>query len=113
MSKRTEPGLMSAAQAGEIRKEYGYRALIVVGVRETGTIDIVTHGSDRADCRIIGDYAGNQFGAHLPRVPFQTWFGWGNDGVPLALSAAQLAQLGETGRVYAAENTHPEADEAA
>ena len=110
MSAQSGPGLMSAAEAGEIRRDYGYRALIVVGVRENGTIDVMTDGRDPADCSVVGDYAQNQFGTHLPRAPFQTWFGWGNGGVPLALTAVQLSELSEAGRRYAARNTHPDAE---
>ena len=100
---------MSVEQAGEIRDRFGYRALIVVGVRDDGTVDVMSHGRDRDDCRVISAYAQGQFGDHLPRVPFQTWFGWGNAGVPLALSAEQLATLGEAGQRYAAANTPPDA----
>lgn len=105
----SEPGLMSVEDAGALRERYGYRALIVVGVRRDGTVDVMSHAIDRADCRVIGDYAQGQFGANLPRVPFQTWFGWGNAGVPLALTRAELDQLGTYGLRYAEANTHREA----
>ena len=105
----TEPGLMSVDQAGELRERYGYRAIIVVGVRADGTVDVMSHARDRADCRIIGSYAQGQFGQNLPKVPFQTWFGWGNAGVPLTLTSAELDQLGGYGRRYVSANTHPEA----
>lgn len=102
-------GLMSADEAGEIRKRFGYRALIVVGVREDGTVDVMSHARDRADCDVIGRYAQQQFGDHLPVAPFQTWFGWGSAGIPLALTAEQLASLSPAGREYAEANTHPDA----
>lgn len=100
-----EQGLMSVTETGELRERYGYRAVIVVGVREDGTVDVMSHARDRADCRVIAGYAQGQFGDHLPRVPFQTWFGWGNGGVPLALTTLELASLSPAARRYAAENT--------
>lgn len=106
----TPPVLMSAEQAGEVRERFGYRALIVVGVRDDGAVDVMSHARSRADCRVIGDYAQRQFGDHLPRTPFQTWFGWGNGGSPRALHEAELSQLTDAGRRYAADNTHPLAE---
>lgn len=102
-------GLMSIEQAGELRERFGYRAVIVVGVRDDGTVDVMSHARDRADCRVIGHYAQAQFGTSIPRAPFQTWFGWGNGGVPMSLTQTQLAGLDNYGRRYVAANTHPEA----
>lgn len=104
------PGLMTISEAGELRDRYGYRAVIVVGVRDNGVVDVMSHARSQADCRVIGDYAQQQFGAHLPVVPFQTWFGWGHQGVPLALDREQLASLSRSGRAYAATNTAPNAE---
>ncbi len=102
-------GLISIAETGEVRERFGYRALMIVGVRDDGMVDVMSHARDRADCDIIGRYAQQQFGTHLPMVPFQTWFGWGSAGVPLALTEAQLAELGHAGKLYAIANTHPHA----
>lgn len=113
MRVENEPGLMSVEEAGAIRDAFGYRALIAVGVRDDGTVDVMSHARDRADCRVIGDYAQGQFGSNLPKAPFQTWFGWGNAGVPLALTKTELEQLGAYGRRYVAANTHPQAEEPA
>lgn len=109
MTEHLCAGLMSIDDTAEVRERFGYRALIAVGVRDDGTIDVMSHARDAADCRIIGDYAQGQFGINLPRVPFQTWFGWGNGGRPLALSAEDYASLGIQARGYAEANTAPDA----
>lgn len=98
-------GLISVAQAGELRERYGYRALILVGVRVDGTVDVMSHAATSGDCRVIGDYAQGHFGKHLPVVPFQTWFGWGNGGRPLPLTAEQLDSLSPSEQRYALRYT--------
>jgi len=99
-----------------MRSELDHRAkklreVIVVGVRYNGTVDVVSHGREPDDRRIIGNYAQEQFGRQLPRIPFQTWFGWGNGGKPLALSPGQVAQLSDRSRRYLRANTYPDAEQ--
>lgn len=109
-TKRDDAGLISIDQARQIREQFGYRALIVVGVRTDGIVDVMSDAGSEPDCRVIGDYAQGQFGANLPLVPFQTWFGWGNRGRARALSSDQLAALGDYGRRYAQVNTSSDAE---
>lgn len=87
------------------------RSVVLVAIRKDGWIDTATWGKTRALCEAAAvwrDRLADQF--HL--APFQTWFGFGTDGVPTKLSAHQLSTLTETSRAWVAERTHPEAKEA-
>lgn len=109
-TKRDDAGLISIDQARQIREQFEYRALIIVGVRNDGIVDVMSDAGSEPDCRVIGDYAQGQFGANLPLVPFQTWFGWGNRGRARALRSDQIASLGDYGRRYAQRNTSSDAE---
>lgn len=97
--------LTSVATTEKLCKELGYRAIIVVGVRSDGVIDVMSAGRSKADCKIIGDYAQNQFGDHIPAAPFQTWFGWGHAGVPTKLRQSEQEALSAGAQRYVEANT--------
>lgn len=101
---------LSIAGLSVIAKGHGYKAMIAVGVRDDGTVDVVSYGRTKEDCRVIGDYAQNQFGQHLPFVPFTSWFGWGNDGVPLAVASGSYDGMSAAAKAYTDANTHPDAE---
>lgn len=103
---------LTVEDAGNIMHQFGYRAIIIVGIRDDGVIDVSSYGRTKADCRVIGDYAQNQFGNHLPIVPFQTWFGWGNGGTPVKVKRVEFQQASPQVQAYITCNTHPQADEA-
>lgn len=103
--------LLSISGLRTIAKKHRYRAMIMVGVRDDGVVDVVSYGQSKEDCRIIGDYAQKRFGDHLPITPFQTWFGWGNGGIPLKVPTMEFRAASLTAQEYITANTHPDAVE--
>jgi hypothetical protein len=103
--------LLSVNALRTVAKKHRYRAMIMVGVRDDGVVDVVSYGQSKEDCRIIGDYAQNQFGANLPVAPFQTWFGWGTGGVPTKIRYDDIVRASPKARDYITANTHPDAVE--
>ena len=87
------------------------KSCILLGLRDDGWADIATHGKTRALCDKAGRWGKDLF-QHLYVAPFQTWFGFGTDGVPTQMTEDQLSHLSESGRAYVARHTHPEAKEA-
>jgi hypothetical protein len=74
---------------GEVRERAG---TVVFGIHEDGTAEVATYGVSRTDCHILGGW-GSEFLNSLTACPFQTWFGWGNDGVPKPFTQAELDSL--------------------
>jgi hypothetical protein len=82
--------------------------VVIIAIRADGWIDVATWGRTQADCGLTGALGAAML-KNLPACPFQTWFGWGNQGLPKALSDAQVATLNETAQAYVSRNTHPTA----
>lgn len=99
-----------AMRLGE-RTPAAYKArngLVIVGVHSDGMAETATWGKKADDCKSLGSY-GSEILNGLPVAPFQTWWGWGNKGVPKRMSASRLAALSDNQRAYVARNTHPSA----
>lgn len=84
-----------------LAKALDQQAVVIVGVERDGTVTVVSYGETKAKCDSIGEWAQGLWRNAVSAVPFQTRFGWGNEGVPKPLSAAELAQLGPNGRAFA------------
>lgn len=128
MNKGADPLIDTAAHVEEDRlvlSEYliGYcqhlpyddvkalRASMILAVRDDGVIDTATWGIDFQACEDMAEFR-DMMMEELPAAPFQTWFGWGNEGRPKKLSAEELKMLGDRGREFVERNTHRRASEA-
>lgn len=80
--------------------------IVLLAMRADGVIDVATWGVNDSDCQRLGTWGATLLNA-LPVCPFQTWFGWGNSGVPKAMAADRLAALTEKQRTYVERYTHP------
>lgn len=98
-------GFVSAWSLGAIRPNAQYGALLI-GVRDDGAIDTATWGANRDDCAGMATW---RDALELNPAPFQTWFGFGNGGKPLAFSETQRSGLTETQLAYVDAHTHPRA----
>lgn len=70
------------ADAKRIAKNGDHQAVVVLTVERDGTVTVVSYGENKAKCKAIGDWAKGLWGYAVSINPFQTVFGWGNDGVP-------------------------------
>lgn len=84
------------------------RGVLLLGVHEDGESEIATWGIEANDCKRLGRW-GAIILDELPIAPFQTWYGWGNGGVPQRMSADQIASLNDQQKMFVAEHTHPDA----
>lgn len=82
------------------------QGLVLLAVRNDGSVDVATWGKSSQDCKVLGELGSTELGA-LPACPFQTWWGWGNGGVPKRFPAQTLKALSENAQVYVKKNTHP------
>lgn len=80
----------------------------ILSIRDDGEMDCATWGKSRADCQAIGDWAKTAFD-QMSTVPFQTWFGVWNGGVPKRLSPTEFQSLTENQQMYVRQHTHPDA----
>lgn len=99
-----------AMRLGE-RTPDSYKArtgLVIVAIHHDGVAETATWGKKADDCKALGAY-GSEILKGLPVAPFQTWWGWGNKGVPKRMSASRLAALSDNQRAYVDRNTHPAA----
>ena len=96
--------LMQYAVPNDVRR---LDAAVIVGVAADGTVDTATWGVDRKACAAIAKWRDDVLFKCVTVVPFQTWFGWGNNGVPKSLTPAELASLTLAQRAYADVNTRP------
>lgn len=102
---------MKVKHARQLAKAHGMKAVVIIGVGADGQVDVATYGDTPASCKVIGDWGQGLLTHSINAVPFQTYFGWGNKGVPLALSRDQLASLDNAARSYAVRYTHPRAEQ--
>lgn len=77
---------------------------VLFGVHKDGMAEVATYGRSRFDCDRLGAW-GHDLLESMTAAPFQTWFGWGNEGVPKPLTEAELATLSDAGREYVLANT--------
>lgn len=98
-----------AAEVMERLKKYahGSRAVVIINVTDDGSVDCATYGEDAGACKIIGDWAADFMEHSISVAPFQTYFGWGHDGVPTAMDAKEYASLTANQRAYVGANSHP------
>ncbi|AXQ68786.1 hypothetical protein HOU00_gp339 [Caulobacter phage CcrPW] len=82
------------------------QGLVLLAVRNDGSVDVATWGKSSQDCKVLGELGSKELGA-LPSCPFQTWWGWGNGGVPKRFPAQTLKTLSENTQAYVKKNTHP------
>lgn len=82
--------------------------VIILAIRSDGVIDVATWGKSNDHCAYLGTL-GAILLKNLPVCPFQTWFGWGNAGVPKQMSAARRSDLGSNTLAWVDRNTHPDA----
>lgn len=59
------------------------QAIVVLTVERNGNVSVVTYGETKAKCKAIGDWGQGLWRHAVSIIPFQTVFGWGNDGKPL------------------------------
>ncbi|UTC29676.1 hypothetical protein BAJUN_00460 [Bajunvirus bajun] len=89
------------AAPGEVLERTG---VLIYGVHKDGTAEVATYGTSRTDCHILGTWGAEKLN-EMTAVPFQSWFGMGNDGVPLPLTEEQLETLTPEGRTWVADRT--------
>lgn len=80
-------------------------AVVIVGVAADGTVDTATWGVDRKACAAVAKWRDESLFKCVTVAPFQTWFGWGNQGVPKSLTPAELESLTLAQRAYVDANT--------
>lgn len=80
------------ADAKRIAKENDHQAVVVLTVERDGTVTVVSYGEDKAKCKAIGDWAQGLWKYAVTLIPFQTVFGWGNNGIPKPVTQNGKAQ---------------------
>ena len=101
------------ADAEALAKKHDLQGVLIVAVRRDGMVESITYGDHPAQKIAMGDYADTVMQHTITKVPFQTMFGWGNDGVPKALMPVEkLILMDEKGWTAEAieRATHPEAE---
>ena len=68
------------SDAKALVKKYNQQAIVILGIEKNGTIRTVTFGEDKIKCKAIGEWGKSLVEHGLSLIPFQTVFGWGNDG---------------------------------
>lgn len=58
------------------------QAMVVLTVERNGTVSVVTYGENRKKCSAIGAWGQGLWEYAVAINPFQTVFGWGNNGKP-------------------------------
>lgn len=108
MAVRDDPeSCIKAADAKAIMDRHGAQGVMIFMIRADGVIDSATYGKDAQACRFVDEWRNGVADTTLSVVPFQTYFGWGNDGAPKALTAKELASLTLGQRNWALARHHP------
>lgn len=85
-------------------KERDMQAMAAITVDRDGTVHVTTYGESQQKCQAIGEWAQGLHDHAITVVPFQTVFGWGNNGVPKEITEEQWGCLGskisQSGKEY-------------
>lgn len=76
----------------KLAKEKDQQAIIAFCVERDGTVRCVTYGEDKLKCDAAGWWGQGTLNNDIPIIPFQTVFGWGNNGKPKKLTEEQLKE---------------------
>jgi hypothetical protein len=77
------------ADAQALAETHGLKGVMILGLREDGVAEVITYGDEHVHKIAMAEYAEMIRLRTLTKVPFQTAFGMGNDGVPKALSQVE------------------------
>lgn len=77
----------------KLAKNKDQQAIVAFCVERDGTLRCVTYGEDKLKCEAAGWWGQGYIAPKFSTVPFQTVFGWGNGGVPMALTSEQLEEI--------------------
>lgn len=73
----------------QLAQKYDQQGIIAFCIERDGTVRCVTYGEDKLKCDAAG-WWGQGTANNLSIVPFQTVFGWGNEGEPLHLTEEEI-----------------------
>lgn len=59
------------------------QAICCLIVDRKGVVSVVTYGENKNKCKAIGDWGNGLWSYAVTINPFQTVFGWGNNGIPM------------------------------
>ena len=79
--------------ARDLGKREDAQAIVILCVNKSGTIDGVSYGETAFKCQAIGAWLDTLIDHGLSRIPFETVFGWGNDGSPKKLGKTERKKL--------------------
>ncbi len=83
-----------------IAKKNDAQAVVIMRVERDGTVTLSTYGENTLKCNVIGEWAKKSIWGQIARIPFETLFGWGNNGVPKALEKREYMSLSPGGKEY-------------
>lgn len=89
------PRLKAPIKISELRaiaEQKDLQAVVVLTVTRDGVVSVVTYGENKAKCKAIGDWGQGLWSYAVSIIPFQTVFGWGNNGIPKEPDAYQIGQ---------------------
>ena len=67
-----------------LAKQHDLQAIMMLCVERNGTVSIVTYGENKTKCKAIGDWGQGLWKHCVSLIPFQSVFGWGNNGKPIS-----------------------------
>lgn len=76
--------------ARRLAKDHDLQACVVLTVARDGTVTVTTYGEDKRKCDAIGEWGQGLWKYAVSIIPFQTVFGWGNNGIPKRVTAEQM-----------------------
>ena len=82
MSKEMCPIKIKDLKALAIKHDM--QAIVLLTVERNGTVSVVTYGENVEKCKAIGDWGQGLWKHCVSLIPFQSVFGWGNNGVPVS-----------------------------
>jgi len=83
--------------ARRLAKDHDLQGCVVLTVARDGTVTVTTYGEDKRKCDAIGAWGQGLWKYAVSLEPFQTVFGWGNNGVPRKITKEQIeAELDRT-----------------
>jgi len=82
--------------ARRLAKDHDLQAVVVLTVAKDGVVTVTTYGEDTKKCDAIGKWGQGLWKYAVSLDPFQTVFGWGNNGTPKRITKEQVAAHEQT-----------------
>lgn len=89
------------AECERVCNDGDFQGVMILKIAQDGTVVVSSYADTPKKCKALGGFATSLLERGISTIPFRTAFGHGWDGIPMFLTAEEVAQLSPDGLAYA------------